>query len=152
MLSAIFNYARREDTYCLPARGDVNTTSSERRNFVARAEDDAQDAELFRVLAYTGLRLGEARTLQWGDVDFKGRRLIVQRAVSRTVEGPTKGWQVATSRSPTRHAMRSSDSSRARTSPSATTTSSAAGSAAASTAQRCDADITLPAKPPACAT
>jgi integrase len=34
------------------------------------------------------------RSLQWGDVDFAQRRLIVQRAVSGDVEGPTKGWQV----------------------------------------------------------
>lgn len=60
----------------------------------ARAEEDAQDGELFRVLAYTGLRLGETLALQRGDVDFQNRRLVVQRAVSGVEEGPTKGWQV----------------------------------------------------------
>ena len=136
VLSAIFNYARREDTYRLPVN-PVSSTDKRREppaaaldffepeeieplaqaaadgahrkeaigrggkimdlgpeEIVARAEEDAQDAELFRVLAYTGLRLGEALALQWGDVDFKGRRLIVQRAVSGNIEGPTKGWQV----------------------------------------------------------
>ena len=44
----------------------------------ARAVEDAQGAELFRVLAYTGLRLGEAVALRWADVDFTGRRLIVR--------------------------------------------------------------------------
>jgi integrase len=60
----------------------------------ARALEDAQDGELFRFLAYTGLRLGEALALRWSDVDLTGRRMIVQRAVSGGVEGPTKGWQV----------------------------------------------------------
>ena len=136
VLSAIFNYARREDTYRLAVNPVTPTTSaasyqlrrwtstsptrwnnSPRRlrevhtartrwvaaerlmelgpdEIVARVEEDAQDGELFRVLAYTGLRLGEPLALQWGDVDFTGRRLIVQRAVSGTIEGPTKGWQV----------------------------------------------------------
>jgi integrase len=52
----------------------------------ARSAEDAQDAELFRVLAHTGLRLGEAVTLRWSDVDFNGRRLIVQRAMSGDTE------------------------------------------------------------------
>lgn len=60
----------------------------------ARAMEDAQDAELYRVLAFTGMRLGEARALRWGDVDLGDRRLIVQRAVSADEEGPTKAWQV----------------------------------------------------------
>jgi integrase len=136
VMSAIFNYARREDTYRLPVN-PVSPTDKRRElpaaaldffepeeiealahaaadgahrkeaigrggkvmdlgpeELVARAEEDAQDGELFRVLAYTGLRLGEALALQWGDVDFAQRRLIVQRAVSGDVEGPTKGWQV----------------------------------------------------------
>ena len=136
VLSAIFTYACREDTFGLPTNpvagtdkrreppaaaldffepeeiealahaaadgahrkeaigrgGKVMDLSPE--EIVARAMEDAQDGELFRVLAYTGLRLGEALALQWGDVDFAQRRLIVQRAVSGNVEGPTKGWQV----------------------------------------------------------
>ena len=136
ILSAIFTYACREDTFGLPANpvagtdkrreppaaaldffepeeiealsraaadgahrkeaigrgGKVMDLSAE--EIATRAVEDAQDGERFRVLAYTGLRLGEALALQWGDVDFAQRRLIVQRAVSGDVEGPTKGWQV----------------------------------------------------------
>src|SRR3954469_19500515 len=129
MLSAIFNYARREDTFGLPAN-PVTATDKRREppaaaldfyepdeievlaaaaadglhrkptdhlgpdDIAARCAEDAQDAELFRVLAYTGLRLGEVLALQWGDVDLDGRRLIVQRALSGTEEGPTKAWQI----------------------------------------------------------
>lgn len=136
VLSAIFTYAMREDTFGLP-RNPVSATDKRReppaaaldfyepheveqlaqaaasglhrapangRNgkvmdlssdeIAARCAEDAQDAEVFRVLAFTGLRLGEVVALQWGDVDLEGRRLIVQRAVSGEEEGPTKGWQV----------------------------------------------------------
>jgi integrase len=42
---------------------------------LARAAEDDQDAALFRVAAFTGLRLGELRALRWQDVDF-GKRLV----------------------------------------------------------------------------
>jgi integrase len=58
-----------------------------------RAREDAQDGELFRIAAFTGLRLGELLALRWEDVDLDLRRLVVQRAVSAGVEGPTKSWQ-----------------------------------------------------------
>lgn len=135
VLSAIFNYARREDTYSLAAN-PVSATDKRRElpaaaldffepdeieqlakaaadgrhrkpaigrgglmdlgddEVAARCDEDAQDAEMIRVLAHTGLRIGEALTLRWSDVDIEHRRLIVQRALSHNVEGPTKGWQV----------------------------------------------------------
>ena len=129
VLSAIFGYATRADTFALAANPVIGT--DKRRELPAAALDfyepdeiealarvaaggrhrtngvdvgdeelalrcaeDAQDAELFRVLAYTGLRLGEAVALRWGDVDLAERRLIVQRARSGGQEGPTKAWQV----------------------------------------------------------
>ena len=43
-------------------------------------------------MARTGLRLGEAIALQWGDIDFKGRFIIVQRSYSRgKTETPKSG-------------------------------------------------------------
>lgn len=35
------------------------------------------------ILARTGMRIGEALALQWGDIDFHGRFITVQRAFSR---------------------------------------------------------------------
>ena len=52
----------------------------------ARALDDARDAELVRVAAYTGLRRGELIALRWGDVDFVAHKLTVRRAISAGVE------------------------------------------------------------------
>jgi integrase len=129
LLSAIFNYARREDTHAIPAN-PVEATIKRREPPPAvidffepeeiealadaaasglhrgpqpndldageiewRAREDAQDAELFRLAAYTGLRLGELLALRWEDADLQTRRMIVHRAVSAGVEGPTKSWQ-----------------------------------------------------------
>jgi integrase len=53
---------------------------------VARAREDAQDADLIRVAAYAGLRRGELVALRWRDVDSAGRKLIVRRALSGETE------------------------------------------------------------------
>ena len=58
-----------------------------------RAWEDRQDAELYRVAAYTGMRLGELLALRWEDVNLERRSVIVHRAVSAGVEGPTKSRQ-----------------------------------------------------------
>lgn len=61
----------------------------------ARAAEDRQDADLFRVLFYSGLRLGEVLALRWDDVaflvDMTGASLHVRRAVSAGVENEPKG-------------------------------------------------------------
>jgi integrase len=129
VLSAIFNYARREDTHAIPLNPVEGTTKRreappavidfyepeevealadaaaaglhrgpqpanlEPEEIAWRAREDAQDAELFRLAAYTGLRLGELLALRWEDVNLDVRRMVVHRAVSAGVEGPTKGWQ-----------------------------------------------------------
>lgn len=48
----------------------------------ARAGEDAQDADLVRVAAYTGLRRGELLALRWRDVELAQRKLIVRRSIS----------------------------------------------------------------------
>lgn len=52
----------------------------------ARADEDAQDAELVRIAAYAGLRRGELVALRWRDVDFVGQKIIVRRALSGDTE------------------------------------------------------------------
>ena len=44
-----------------------------------RAAESDQDAALFSVAAFTGLRLGELRALRWRDVDFSGRIVHVRQ-------------------------------------------------------------------------
>ncbi len=129
VLSAMFGYACREDSYGLP-RNPVTATTKRRERPAAvldfyepeevealaraaaaglhrpaptrrlsadelewRAWEDRQDGELYRMAAYTGMRMGELLTLRWEDVDLGQRRVIVHRAVSAGIEGPTKSWQ-----------------------------------------------------------
>jgi integrase len=63
------------------------------KELAARRREDSQDGDLYRIAAYTGLRLGELLALRWEDVNLDLRRLVVHRAFSAGVEGPTKGWQ-----------------------------------------------------------
>jgi integrase len=53
-----------------------------------RAASDPRDAALLAVLAYAGLRPGEALALRWGDV--RERTLLVERALSLGAEKDTK--------------------------------------------------------------
>jgi integrase len=57
----------------------------------ARAQEDRRDAELFRVLFYTGLRLGELLVLRVEDVDLTDRLLLVRRGLSAGEESTPKG-------------------------------------------------------------
>jgi integrase len=69
------------------------TTNIGDAELAARHGEDLQDAQLYRIAAYTGLRLGELLALRWEDIHLDNRRLIVHRALSAGVEGPTKSWQ-----------------------------------------------------------
>jgi integrase len=57
---------------------------------------DARDAALISVLAYAGLRPGEALGLRWGDV--RERTLLIQRSISLGEEADTKTRQHRTVR------------------------------------------------------
>lgn len=81
---------------CAAERGAhrrVTKLKLDEAELAARAIEDRQDANLFRIAAYTGLRLGELLALRWADVNLRDRRLVVHRALSDRVEGPTKSWQ-----------------------------------------------------------
>jgi integrase len=57
----------------------------------ARDIEDHRDADAFRLLFYTGLRLGEVLTLRWEDVDLTDRLLLVRRGLSAGQETLPKG-------------------------------------------------------------
>lgn len=44
--------------------------------------EDRRDADTFRLLFYTGLRLGVVLTVRWADVDLTNRVLLVRRGLS----------------------------------------------------------------------
>jgi integrase len=50
---------------------------------------NGQDAAMYVVAAFTGLRLGELLALRWSDVEFAGARLTVARAMSAGEEAST---------------------------------------------------------------
>ena len=67
----------------------------------ARASEDAQDATLFRVLFYSGMRIGESLVLRWSDVTFTpgldGATLHIHRGLSAGQEVDTpKGGRART--------------------------------------------------------
>ena len=53
-----------------------------------------QDAALFEVAAFSGLRLGELRGLRWSDIDWMRRLIHVRRSYTRHEIGPTKSGKV----------------------------------------------------------
>ncbi|MHB8657119.1 MAG: tyrosine-type recombinase/integrase [Solirubrobacteraceae bacterium] len=59
----------------------------------ARRMEDKRDAEAFRLLFYTGIRLGELLPLRWGDVDLRDRLLLIRRGLSAGQETLPKGRQ-----------------------------------------------------------
>ena len=134
VLSAIFNFACREDTFGL-TRNPVAATDKRRedqpgpidfyepeevlalaralrdglhrdasRPAVSEAERhqrklaDQQDAAMVVVAAFTGLRLGELRSLRWHNVDFADAKLVVQysRATNTNQDSAPKSgrWRV----------------------------------------------------------
>jgi integrase len=63
---------------------------------LAAAMRHERDRVLVRVLAYCGLRIGEAFALRWSDVDLKAGLLHIRQSVEDTtgvvIVGPTKTW------------------------------------------------------------
>jgi integrase len=107
VLSGILNKAVDDEAVpANPARGIGKTTKAKDRNEdmdpltmeeckllldTARVHF-AKDYPLFLLLARTGMRVGEALGLEWGDIDFNGRFINVQRGLSRKrIETPKNG-------------------------------------------------------------
>jgi integrase len=124
VVSAIFNYGIKESAFSLPSNPAALTDKRKEAQpgalvFYSPAEieklaqalndgkhresadrtpaevaEDARDAELVRVAAYAGLRVGELLALRWGDVDFKGSAITVARAMSLGIESSPKSGRV----------------------------------------------------------
>ena len=72
-----------------------STPSTATRSSCWRArQPTTQDAALYRVAAYTGLRQGELLALRWADVDFVGGLLHVRRNFTGRREKVPKGKRV----------------------------------------------------------
>jgi integrase len=74
--------------------GDFTALDASEVERLAAGAASEQDAALFEVAAFTGLRLGELRGLRWGDVDWTRRLVHVRRSFTRGEEGPPKSGKV----------------------------------------------------------
>lgn len=61
---------------------------------LARAAFSERDAALFRIAAFTGLRMGELRALRWRDVDFGKALVHVRRNYTHGAEDVPKSGRV----------------------------------------------------------
>jgi integrase len=69
----------------------VGPPASDLEELAARRSEDRRDGDAFRLLFYTGLRLGEVLTLRWEDVNLPDRLLLVRRGLSAGQETLPKG-------------------------------------------------------------
>jgi integrase len=74
--------------------GEFDTYDRDEIELLAANAQDAQDATIYRVAAYTGLRQGELLALRWADVDFVDGLLHVRRNFTGGREKVPKGKRV----------------------------------------------------------
>lgn len=74
--------------------GEFDTLDRDEIEQLATAAENAQDAAIYRVAAFTGLRQGELLALRWSCVDFMGGLLHVRRNYTGGVEKIPKGKRV----------------------------------------------------------
>jgi integrase len=79
------NPAENIEKVTVTRSGDFNVLTPVEVEALARVATSGQEAAIYVVAAYTGLRLGELRALRWSDVAFAGRKLHVRRNL------PTQG-------------------------------------------------------------
>jgi integrase len=74
--------------------GDFNVLTPVEVEAIARVAESEQDAAIFTVAAFTGLRLGELRALRWRDVEFSKRTIIVRGSFTGGRLGPPKSGRI----------------------------------------------------------
>ena len=66
--------------------GDFSVLDPQEVEALAASASNDQDAVIFTVAAFSGLRLGELRALRWGDVDWLLRLIHVRRSYAEGAE------------------------------------------------------------------
>jgi integrase len=74
--------------------GDIQVLTPAEVLLLADKAESPQDAAIFTVAAFTGLRLGELRALRWQDIDFAKRIVHVRRNFTYGAEGAPKSGKV----------------------------------------------------------
>ena len=88
------NPAAGIDRQPLKRSGDIDVLTPAEVEALVRAAETEQDAAIFSVAAFTGLRLGELRALRWADVDFASRKVHVRRNFTSGTLGHPKSGKV----------------------------------------------------------
>ena len=88
------NPAAQVERHPQPASGDIDVFTPEEVHALARAADNEQDAAIFAVAAFTGLRMGELRALRWRDVDFAAHVVRVRASYANGVTTTPKSGKV----------------------------------------------------------
>jgi integrase len=74
--------------------GDFSVLEPQEVELLAASASNDQDAVIFTVAAFSGLRLGELRALRWGDVDWLLRLIHVRRSYVEGSESVPKSGRV----------------------------------------------------------
>ena len=74
--------------------GDIRVLEPGQVERLAAHAVNDQDAVIFTVAAFSGLRLGELRGLRWGDIDWQRSQIFVRRSYTVDDDGPTKSGKV----------------------------------------------------------
>jgi integrase len=88
------NPAAQVERHPQAASGDIDVLTPEEVHALARAADSEQDATVFIVAAFTGLRMGELRALRWRDVDFAAHVVRVRASYADGVTTTPKSGKV----------------------------------------------------------
>lgn len=105
LLHGCMKYAKRQgwiqanpcedvERVTLKRSGDFNVLTVEEVHAVMRAAESEQDAAIFAVAAFAGLRMGELRALRWRDVDFANQTLHVRGNYTHREERTPKSGKV----------------------------------------------------------
>lgn len=69
-------------------RGDILEIDEKKIEFLKAIEnDDSEKYLFFSLLAFTGIRKGEAFALKWSDINFKNQTLDINKTVTRGYQG-----------------------------------------------------------------
>ena len=88
------NPAAQVERHPQSASGDIDVFTPEAVYALARAADGEQDAAVFVVAAFTGLRMGELRAMRWRDVDFAAHVVRVRASYAHGVTTTPKSGKV----------------------------------------------------------